>query len=74
MLEGWRAKRAFKREAKRLARLGEPVVWNVSQAIYEDYVRSVELFEAYGYRPSEDRAHLEKWGSKEQSKERRRSR
>ena len=68
VLEGWRAKRQFKREAKRLTRLGEPVLWDVSDAIYDDYVRTVELFEVHGYRPSEDRTYIKNWATAKRSR------
>ena len=66
--KGWRAKREFKREAKRLTRLGEPVVWDVSREIYDDYVRTVALFEAHGFRPSQDHAYIKNWAVKKRSR------
>ena len=61
MLRRWRAKRAFRQEAKRLAVQAEPAVRDASEAIYEAFRGTVADYESRGIPLRSDRDYLKHW-------------
>lgn len=49
MLRRLRAKRRFRREARQLAKQAEPVVREASEAIYQAFSETAEMYEAQGF-------------------------
>jgi hypothetical protein len=49
VLRRQRAKRQFRREAKRLAKEAEPAVREASEAIYQAFSETAELYEEQGF-------------------------